>query len=76
MADLCRYSKFEEGSMVILMKSLWRYIRLYRIFAVQYIKTTMQSKVDFFIGLGGFLVSQAAGIAFLYLVFDVGQAQG
>ncbi len=67
---MCRYSKFEEGSMVILMKSLWRYIRLYRIFAVQYIKTTMQSKVDFFIGLGGFLVSQAAGIAFLYLVFE------
>lgn len=62
--------KFEEGSIVILMKSLWRYLRLYRIFAVQYIKTTMQSKVDFFIGLGGFLVSQAAGIAFLYLVFE------
>ncbi|MBQ6887101.1 MAG: ABC-2 family transporter protein [Lachnospiraceae bacterium] len=52
------------------MKSLWRYLRLYRIFAVQYIKTTMQSKVDFFIGLGGFLVSQVAGIAFLYLVFE------
>lgn len=62
--------KFEEGSIVILMKSLWRYLRLYRIFAVQYIKTTMQSKVDFFIGLGGFLVSQVAGIAFLYLVFE------
>ncbi|MBO5033180.1 MAG: ABC-2 family transporter protein [Lachnospiraceae bacterium] len=52
------------------MKKLCRYIRLYRIFAVQYLKTMMQSKVDFLIGLGGFLVSQAAGIAFLYLVFE------
>ena len=30
----------------------------------------MQSKVDFLIGLGGFLISQFAGIAFLYLVFE------
>ena len=52
------------------MKSLMRHLRLYRIFAVQYLKTTMQSKVDFFIGLGGFLLSQGAGIAFLYLVFE------
>ena len=52
------------------MKSLRRYLRLYRIFAVQYIKTMMQSKIDFFIGLGGFLISQGAGIAFLYLVFE------
>ena len=52
------------------MKSLTRYLRLYRIFVVQYLKTTMQSKVDFFIGLGGFLLSQGAGIAFLYLVFE------
>lgn len=45
-------------------------MRLYRIFAVQYMKTVMQSKVDFFIGLGGFLISQAAGLALLYLVFQ------
>ena len=52
------------------MRKLGRYLRLYKIFAVQYIKTTMQSKVDFFIGLSGFLISQSAGIAFLYLVFE------
>ncbi len=52
------------------MKKISRYMRLYRIFAVQYMKTVMQSKVDFFIGLGGFLISQAAGLAFLYLVFQ------
>ncbi len=51
------------------MKKIMRYIRLYRIFAVQYMKTVMQSKVDFLVGLGGFLISQAAGLAFLYLVF-------
>ena len=52
------------------MRKLSRYFSLYRIFVMQYIKTTMQSKVDFFIGLGGFLISQAAGLAFLYLVFE------
>lgn len=51
------------------MKKIMRYIKLYRIFAVQYMKTVMQSKVDFLVGLGGFLISQAAGLAFLYLVF-------
>ena len=52
------------------MKKISRYLSLYRIFVIQYIKTTMQSKVDFFIGLSGFLISQAAGLAFLYLVFE------
>lgn len=51
------------------MKKIARYISLYRIFAVQYMKTVMQSKIDFFVGLSGFLISQAAGLAFLYLVF-------
>lgn len=51
------------------MKKIMRYVKLYRIFAVQYMKTVMQSKVDFLVGLGGFLISQAAGLAFLYLVF-------
>lgn len=52
------------------MKKLSGYIRLYRIFVVQYFKTMLQSRTDFFIGLSGFLVSQAAGLAFLYLVFE------
>ena len=51
------------------MRKIAKYIRLYRIFAVQYMKTIMQSKADFLVGLGGFLISQAAGLAFLYLVF-------
>ena len=52
------------------MKKLSRYLNLYRVFVIQYVKTTMQSKTDFFIGLSGFLISQAAGLAFLYLVFE------
>lgn len=59
-----------EKGMVTIMNKFARYIRLYRIFAVQYMKTVLQSKVDFFVGLGGFLISQAAGLAFLYLVFE------
>ena len=54
-----------EKGMVTIMNKFARYIRLYRIFAVQYMKTVLQSKVDFFVGLGGFLISQAAGLAFL-----------
>ena len=53
-----------------MIKKVARYLSLYRIFVIQYVKTMMQSKVDFFIGLGGFLISQAAGLAFLYLVFE------
>lgn len=52
------------------MKKVFRYIRLYRIFVVQYFKTLLQSRMDFFVGLSGFLISQAAGLAFLYLVFE------
>ena len=52
-----------------MMKKLAGYARLYRIFVLQYMKTVMQSKVDFFVGLSGFLVSQAAGLAFLGFVF-------
>lgn len=52
------------------MKKAMRYLRLYRIFAVQYMKTVLQSKTDFLVGLSGFLISQAAGLAFLYLVFQ------
>ena len=52
------------------MKKISRYIRLYRIFVVQYFKTMLQSRMDFLIGLSGFLISQAAGLAFLYLVFE------
>ena len=52
------------------MKRIKRYLRLYRVLVSQFIKTIMQSKVDFFIGLLGFFMTQAAGIAFLYLVFE------
>lgn len=47
-----------------------RYARLYIKFISQYLKVLMQSRVNFFIGLSGFLISQASGIAFLYLVFQ------
>lgn len=46
------------------------YIRIYRLFLVQYIKTLMQSKLNFFIGLFGCLFVQASGIIFLYLIFE------
>ena len=47
-----------------------RYARLYRVLVSQFFKTIVQSKVDFMMGLLGFFFTQAAGIAFLYLVFE------
>lgn len=46
-----------------------RYIHLYRVFAAQFLKSLVQSKVDFIIGLMGFFLSQIFGIVFLSLVF-------
>lgn len=47
-----------------------RYIKLYGRFVSQYLKFMMQSKVNFFVGLAGFLTTQVSGIVFLYLVFQ------
>ena len=47
-----------------------KYIRIYRIFLVQYLKNIMQSKVDFFMGFLAFFVNQALGIIFLWVIFN------
>lgn len=52
------------------MKKMKRYLRLYRVLVTQFLKTIMQSRVDFLIGLLGFFFTQIMGIAFLYLVFQ------
>ena len=52
------------------MNKIKRYARLYRAFVAQFFKSLVQSKVDFLIGLLGFFLTQATGIAFLYLVFQ------
>lgn len=52
------------------MSKLKRYLRLYRVLISQFLKTIMQSKVDFLMGLFGFFFNQILGIAFLYLVFE------
>lgn len=51
------------------MNKIKRYGRLYKVFVIQFIKYLMQSKADFWIGLFGFFLTQATGIAFLYLIF-------
>ncbi|MBR1390787.1 MAG: ABC-2 family transporter protein [Lachnospiraceae bacterium] len=51
------------------MRTVKRYLRLYRVFLAQFFKSLVQSKADFFLGLVGFFLTQATGIAFLYLVF-------
>lgn len=52
------------------MKTLKRYLRLYKALISQFFKVIMQSKVDFLMGLFGFFFTQLAGILFLYLVFE------
>lgn len=51
------------------MKKIKRYARLYKVFVAQFFKYLVQSRADFLIGLLGFFLTQATGIAFLYLVF-------
>lgn len=46
------------------------YFKIYKSFFFQYIKSLMQSKLNFFIGLIGCLFVQASGIVFLYLIFE------
>ncbi len=52
------------------MDKLKKYTRLYRLFVAQYLKTLMQSKVDFIIGLLGYLLLQSCGIISLALIFN------
>ena len=52
------------------MKEIKKYLHLYFIFIKQFIKRTMQSKVDFIIGIVGFLITQISGIVFIYLIFQ------
>ena len=52
------------------MKSLKKYLHLYRILVGQFLKAIMQSKADFFMGLIGFFLRQLTGVAFLYLIFE------
>ena len=52
------------------MKLIKRYCTLYKALISQFFKGILQSKVDFFMGLIGFLFIQVLGIAFLYLVFQ------
>lgn len=47
-----------------------RYLRLYKIFFQQYMKSLMQSKLDFFMGFFSFFLNQILGIVFLFLIFE------
>lgn len=49
---------------------LKKYLKLYVKFLSQYLKTLMEYKTDFLIGLVGFLLVQFSGLAFLYIVFQ------
>lgn len=51
------------------MLRLKRYLRLYKVYCLQFIKSIVQSKLDFFMGLVGFFIVQFTGVMFLFLVF-------
>lgn len=46
-----------------------RCIRLYKVLVAQFLKTIMQSRLDFLVGLIGFFLVQISGVVFLYLIF-------
>ena len=52
------------------MRTVKRYLRLYKALISQFFKMVVQSKVDFLMGLFGFFFTQISGILFLYLVFE------
>ena len=52
------------------MRTVKRYLHLYKALITQFFKTVMQSKIDFLMGLFGFFFTQVTGILFLYLVFE------
>lgn len=47
-----------------------KYISLYGQFLQQFIKSIIEYKADFILGLVGFFVVQSTGIIFIYLIFD------
>lgn len=47
-----------------------RYIKLYKRFLEQYIKSLMEYRVDFIFGLIGFILIQLTGVIFIKLVFN------
>lgn len=47
-----------------------RYLRLYKKFLAQYIKSLMEYRVDFIFGLFGFILFQLSGVIFVKLVFN------
>lgn len=47
-----------------------RYLKLYNKFLKQYIKTLMEYRADFLLGLIGFVLVQGVGIVFISLVFN------
>ncbi len=52
------------------MRDFKRYLKLYKIFAIQYTKTIMQSKSDFFMGFIGFASLQCINLLTLTLIFQ------
>lgn len=47
-----------------------RFFKIYGMFFRQYLKGLMEYRVDFLIGMFAFLMSQGAGLLFLYLIFQ------
>ena len=45
-----------------------RYLKLYNKFLKQYIKTLMEYRADFLLGLIGFILVQGVGIVFIYFM--------
>ena len=50
--------------------NLKRYIKLYPQYLAQNLKSLMEFRLDFFIGLAGFFLLQACGVIFISLVFS------
>jgi ABC-2 type transport system permease protein len=52
------------------VRTILRYIKIYFMIMPQYVKTRMQYRADFFVGILGILASNCANIVILWLVFS------
>ena len=53
-----------------MYRKIKRYLKIYRILVKQEFKKYMEYKADFFVGIFGFLLSQAFNLYFIYIIFS------
>lgn len=62
--------EFGTKKIVITGRVSMRYLKLYKIFMVQYLKRLMEYRVDFLTGASSFFINQITSIVFISIIFS------